>query len=63
MKGCSIALQIECDCGNLLSVEQPIEGQLPMFKELKYKCVCGIGYFLHIQEVKTPSCKAYKEIV
>lgn len=63
MKGISIAMQIECDCGNLLSVENPIEGQPPMFKELKYKCKCGVGYYIHIQEVKQPSCKAYVEVV
>lgn len=64
MKRIAIAMQIECDCGQLLSVEQPIEGQMQMVKEVKYKCRdCGTGYYVHIQEVKQPSCKGYKEIV
>lgn len=57
-------MQIECDCGSLLNMEQSIDSQPPMLKQLRYKCAkCGVGYFIHIQEVKEPSCKAYKEIV
>lgn len=64
MKGISIDMQIECDCGELLAVEQPIEGQPPMLKELRYKCSgCGTGYFIHIQEIKKPACDKYKVIV
>lgn len=57
MKGISIAMQIECDCGSLLEIDQPLSNQLPMLKQAHYQCKeCLTSYFLHIQEVKQTTC-------
>lgn len=52
MRGVSLDMQIECNCGEFLSAQKNMSG-MTLLKELKVKCKhCGTGFFLHIQEVK-----------
>lgn len=59
MKNLFIYMLLECECEQLVSVKQTVEGQTPILKELRVKCQsCGTVYFLHIQEVKQAPCNA-----
>mgnify|MGYP001006497607 CR=1 FL=1 len=62
MNGMHMALQLECDCGNLMDWEQPVA--LPMLREMRYRCKeCGTCFLLHLQEVKNPNWAREREVV
>lgn len=63
MKGVSIDLQVECDCGHLVTKLDTMPG-LPMLKEIKLRCPrCGAGFFLHLQEVKKALATKFPDAV
>lgn len=61
MKAASMDIQIDCDCGHLMSMVQPVV--IKALTELRYKCKgCTAGFVIHIQEVKNPNWSLQREV-
>lgn len=55
MKGLSASLQVECDCGELVTIDHNSTGMgnaMPMLKMFEGSCACGKKFFIHVQETK-----------